>query len=280
MLTGKFNVGPGFFIANNLSLALCIPCGMLTAWACVQQRPRWLSSVAGGIRWRWLFFAMAVVLPLWLALIAFEVLRVPHEGAGLWPHTVPMIIGILLTTPFQAAGEEYLVRGLFGRAVASWFRKPTVGFAVSAIVTALIFMVLHGADDPWLNVYYFLFGIVGSVLTWRTGGLEAAIAIHVVNNMLGEALLPFVDMSSMFDRRAGAADPTVLIDCAVLLLGAATLLYLAGRRQLMVSNDPGRAELEKVLGYQFQRPPLGSQPPYGPQPPCGSQPPGNQPRPA
>lgn len=237
--TGQFVVGPGVFIANNLSLALCIPVGMLSAWACVQQRPGWLSSVAGGLRWRWLFFAMAVLLPLWISLMAITWVLSPPEGVGIWPHTVPMIVGILLTTPFQAAGEEYLVRGLFGRAVASWFRKPVVGFVISAIVTALIFMFMHAAEDPWLNVYYFTFGIVGSVLTWRTGGLEAAIAIHVVNNMLSEALLPFVDMGRMFDRGYGTGDPTVLINVAVMLVGAAALVYLAGRRKLLVSNAPG-----------------------------------------
>ncbi|QIK71144.1 CPBP family intramembrane metalloprotease [Propioniciclava coleopterorum] len=245
--TGEIPVGPGFFIANNVSLALCIPIAMLTAWACVGQRPRWLTSVVGGMRWRWFWLVVGVLTPLWIVLMAIGYAIMPPQDVGLWPHTVPMIVGILLTTPFQAAGEEYLVRGLLGRVVASWFPAPAVGFGVSTLVTALVFMALHGAGDPWLNVYYVAFALVGSWLTWRTGGLEAAVAIHIVNNMLSEALLPFIDISGMFDREAGAGDATILINIGVLLIAGVLIDFLARRRKLVKANDPGRAELDATL---------------------------------
>lgn len=247
LTSGKVPAGPGLFIANNISLALCIPIAMLTAWACVQQRPRWLTSVAGGMRWKWFFTVLLAIVPLWVVLIGVGLVLEPLEELGIWPHTVPMIVGILLTTPFQAAGEEYLVRGLLGRAVASWIPNPVAGFGISTVVTATVFMFLHGAGDPWLNVYYFTFGLVGSWLTWRTGGLEAAIAIHVVNNMLSEAFLPFVDMSGMFDREAGAADPTILINMAVLVIAVVVVEFLARRRSLTTRNNPGLAEWNALL---------------------------------
>ena len=246
--TNQIPVGPGLFIANNISLGLAIPVAMLTAWVCVQQRPRWLTSVTGGMRWGWFWLLIAILTPLWAVLIGIGLMMAPLEGVGMWPHTVPMIVGILLTTPFQAAGEEYLVRGMLGRAVAAWFPSPVAGFAVSTVVTALVFMALHAADDPWLNVFYLTFGVAGSWLTWRTGGLEAAVALHIVNNMLSEVMLPFIDMSGMFDRQAGAADASVLINIGF-LVGATLLIdFLARRRKLLTRNDPGRAELDAVLG--------------------------------
>lgn len=245
--TNQIPVGPGLFIANNISLGLAIPVAMLTAWVCVQQRPRWLTSVTGGMRWGWFWLLIAILTPLWAVLIGIGLMMAPLEGVGMWPHTVPMIVGILLTTPFQAAGEEYLVRGMLGRAVAAWLPSPVAGFAVSTVVTALVFMALHGAGDPWLNVFYLTFGVAGSWLTWRTGGLEAAVALHIVNNMLSEVMLPFIDMSGMFDRQAGAADASVLINIGF-LVGATVLIdFLARRRKLLTRNDPGRAELDAVL---------------------------------
>ncbi|MFZ2750396.1 MAG: CPBP family intramembrane glutamic endopeptidase [Propioniciclava sp.] len=243
----NLEVGPGFFIANNLSLAACIPVAMFTAWACVQQPPRWLSSVTGGVRWRWLFLVIAAILPLWILLIGIGILVAPPEGVGIWPHTLAMILGILLTTPLQAAGEEYLVRGLLGRSVAAWLPNPRVGFVLSTVVTVLVFMSLHGADDPWLNAYYMVFGLVGSWLTWRTGGLEAAVAIHVVNNMLTEVTLPFVDMSGMFNRTEGTGDASILINVGVLAVAAVIVEILARRKGIVVRSAPGRAELDATL---------------------------------
>lgn len=246
--TNQIPVGPGLFIANNISLGLAIPVAMFTAWVCVQQRSRWLTSVTGGMRWGWFWLLIAILTPLWAVLIGIGLMMAPLEGVAMWPHTVPMIVGILLTTPFQAAGEEYLVRGMLGRAVAAWLPSPVAGFAVSTVVTALVFMALHGAGDPWLNVFYLTFGVAGSWLTWRTGGLEAAVALHIVNNMLSEVMLPFIDMSGMFDRQAGAADASVLINIGF-LVGATVLIdFLARRRKLLTRNDPGRAELDAVLG--------------------------------
>lgn len=243
----NLRVGPGIFLANNIALAMSIPTAMLVQWLFTGQRPRWLSSVQGRFRWGWFGTCVAVALPLWLALMGIETaLTGLPPDIQVRPYTVVMIAGILLTTPFQAAGEEYLMRGLEQRFVASYFRSDLVGFLVGALVSSLTFMALHGAADPWLNAFYFGFGGLASWLTWRTGGLEAAVAIHVVNNMVSEALLPFTDFSDMFDRSAGVGDPTVLIHLAVLLGATIVMAWLAKRRGLPRASAPGRAEVERV----------------------------------
>lgn len=239
-------VGPGFLLANNVAVALGTPIAMLSAWACVQQRPRWLSSVLGGLRWRWLLTLALVLVPLWAVVIGGSHLLGPLDDVRVRDHTVVMIVGILLTTPLQAAGEEYLIRGLLGRAVGSWFRAPVVGFVASTVVTALVFMAMHGAGDPWLNAFYVVFALVGSWLTWRTGGLEAAIAIHAIHNTVSMALLPFVDFSDLFNREAGVGDASVLITMALLLVGGLVVEFLARRHPQVVRADPGRRELEAL----------------------------------
>ncbi len=231
---------PAFFLANNLALAACVPIAGLTQWACFGQRPRWLSSVTGGFRWRWFGECVLWILPLFVVSLLLDVLFGGLDGLRVGPDTVFMALAILLTTPWQAAGEEYLLRGLGQRAVASWLPRRA-GLVVSTAVTAGIFMYLHGAGDPWLNAFYLFFAVTGSLLAWRTGGLEAAVALHAVNNLVSMVFLPFTDFSDMFDRSAGTGSPAVLVQMAILAGALALVLWRARVRRVVVRTAPGAA---------------------------------------
>lgn len=246
---GTPRVGPGMFLVNNLWLAAGIPIAMLTAWAVLGQRPGWLSSVAGGFRWSWFARCCVIVLPIWAVLIGtgyyLGSLDQPIELRW-FDYTVFMIITILVTTPLQSAGEEYVVRGLLARCVGAYFANPWVAFGAATVVSSGVFMVLHGAQDPWLNVYYVVFAVVSSWLVWRTGGLEASIAIHVINNVLSMVTVPFSDFSDMFDRSAGTGDPTILANMAVLVGTAVLIDWIARRRGVVRLAAPGREQLASV----------------------------------
>jgi membrane protease YdiL (CAAX protease family) len=154
------------------------------------------------------------------------------------PDSLFLIVVILLTTPFQAAGEEYGVRGLLARSIGSWFSSSRVGLVVATVLTSVVFMLLHGAGDPWLNGYYFGMGVIFSLLVWRTGGLEAAVALHMVNNLVGEITVPFGDLGSMFDRHAGVAGPEILIQVFFTVAIAVAMWWLSGRSSLTRSAAP------------------------------------------
>ena len=235
---GEITMTPLVFTVNNVSLALAIPVAGLTAWAVFGQRPRWISSITGGFRWS-LFWRFALVaLPLFLLSFGVEILVNGFPELAWNDDSAFLIAVIALTTPFQAAGEEYGVRGLLARSVGSWFGSSRAGLVVAALVTSALFTALHVAQDPWLNAYYFTVGIVCSVLVWRTGGLEAAVALHVVNNLIGEVTLPFGDLGAVFDRSAGAAGPWILVQMAFTVAVAAGMLWLARRRQLPMASAP------------------------------------------
>ena len=89
---------------------------------------------------------------------------------------------ILLLTPLQAAGEEYCFRGYLTQA----FGGPASGRRASAVlVPALLFGLAHGiGQSPPVFFDRFAFGLVAGILVIRTGGLEAGIAMHVLNNLL------------------------------------------------------------------------------------------------
>ena len=108
------------------------------------------------------------------------------------------------------------------------------------------FVLLHASDDAWLNLSYVGFGLVGCWLVWRTGGLEAAIAMHVVNNLTSEMVMPFIDFSGLFDRSAGTGDASVLIQLALMAGAAALITWLAKRRGLVRRSAPGADELARA----------------------------------
>ncbi|WP_040161309.1 CPBP family intramembrane glutamic endopeptidase [Nigerium massiliense] len=239
---GEMRIGPWMFLANNVGIASAIPITMLLGWGILGQRPRWLSSIQGGFRWRWLGRALLIILPLWIIAVGIEYAVQPPQDLELKWYTGLMIAGIVLTTPLQAAGEEYLIRGFLARAIGSYFRNEVVGWTIAAIVGAAVFMSLHMAADPWLNLYYFCFGLAASWMTWRTGGLEAAVAMHVVNNVLSEATMPFSDFSTMMDRSVGTGDPSILINVALMAVVAATMGWWAKRNGLPRRTAPGLSD--------------------------------------
>lgn len=227
-------ISPTVFLANSVSLGLLVPISFLLS-RLVGQKGGWLSSVVGRVRWGWLLKCFLIS---FLAMAAFFVLGTTLEGweelgLSLRPGWWWLLIGVLIVTPFQAAGEEYLVRGILNRGVASLIPLRAVGAIVGAVVSSYVFMLLHGAGDIWLNITYFTMGMLFSYLTWRTGGLEAAVAMHAANNLIALVFLPFQDISDIFNREEGTGDPAVLVQ--LLLLGvAAAIIVVMGRRGKIV----------------------------------------------
>jgi len=187
-----------------------------------------------------------VAIPILLASVGVEMLLGGAPQLVWNADSLFLIIAILLTTPLQAAGEEYGIRGLLARSIGSWFGSARVGLVVATVVTSVVFMLLHAAGDPWLNGYYFTVGVACSILVWKTGGLEAAVALHVVNNLIGEVTIPFGGLEGMFDREAGAAGPEILIQVFFTLALVAGLLLVARRLRIPQSAAPAAFQREAI----------------------------------
>ena len=233
--TGALLSDPLGLLGVNLSLAALIPAVVLGLLAGHQLRPGWLHSVIGRMRWRFLLWCLlievgvsVVVLPL-SGLVGGEVASSEAASAPLsFAAWLPFALVIVLTTPLQAAGEEYGFRGYGLQALGAWVRNPWFGI----VVTSLLFAAAHGGQSPALFLNRFAFGVIAAVLTIRTGGLEAAIGIHVVNNML--VLL----LASAAGELAPSLTPTAapwgiaLLDVAGMVLYAVLALRLARRKGL------------------------------------------------
>ena len=140
--------------------------------------------------------------------------------------TRDFLIVILLLTPLQAAGEEYLFRGYLTQAFGSllWARRASQALAV--LGPALIFALFHGlSQDAPVFFDRFAFGVVAGILVIRTGGLEAAIAMHVLNNFLAFGLaLAFGDLTTALTATGGSSWWMILstLTQSLVYLGLAT----------------------------------------------------------
>jgi hypothetical protein len=225
------NLGPVGFIYLNLTLIVLIPASGLSIWIAHGIRPRFLSSVAGGIRWRWLLRCIAVLLPVWVVYTALAVLVEP--AASPRPeHWVALLVIVLFMTPLQAAGEEYFFRGWIMQNVGAWFARPTVGLVVSLIVSAVAFSTAHLSPDPWVLGTIACLAVASGLAAWRTGGLEAGIAIHAVNNVLTFfVVVLFGGWSQAFVGTQTTGTPMMLV-LAVAVNGLALGLILWQARRI------------------------------------------------
>lgn len=233
---------PGLVLANSIGIALVLACGFLVV-RLTGQRPGYLSSVVGTFRWGFFWRCVAVCAAVFVVYTGVSVLLdgVDSLGLALRDYSWWLLIGLMLVTPFQAAAEEYLLRGFVLRTVGSWFSAPVVAAVVGGLVNSVIFAALHASGDIWLNLVYFSMGAIASYLVWRTGGLEGAVAIHIVNNMIGMAMLPFQDMEAQFDRSAGVGGPAVLLQVVTIAVAAWLIVLVARRTQIAVEGPPPAA---------------------------------------
>lgn len=218
-------------LLTNLGLAALVPISMAAVWLGHTWRPRWLSSVDGRLRWRWLVVVAgtSAVVVVAATLVVWELTAWP-SGSG--TDVVLLLAVVVLTTPWQAAGEEYLFRGWMSQAVGSLFRSAVAGGIVAAAVTSALFALAHGGQNPWLFLDRLAFGLLASWLVWRTGGLEAAIAVHAVNNVA--VFVPTILTGGLDDALLVTEAPPLLVaaDIAAMLVLAVVIDLLARRRRI------------------------------------------------
>ena len=95
-----------------------------------------------------------------------------------------LLLVVVLTTPLQSAAEEYVFRGYLSQAIAGWIRAPRAAAVLAALITATLFSLAHVPPDFLTFFDRFAFGLAASAVVWLTGGLEGAIVLHAVNNVL------------------------------------------------------------------------------------------------
>lgn len=159
-----------------------------------------LSSVRLRIRWGWMARCLLPLLVLAVLMVGIQAFLGSDaiyviDGSGVHPNTaaigqstvrvetlVIVLVMVIVLVPFQAAAEEYIFRGFLLQTIGGWIRNPIPAIVVSTVC----FAVLHVPNG--YNIWGILdvgsFGAIAAILVWRTGGLEAGILAHALNNIV------------------------------------------------------------------------------------------------
>ncbi|WP_116246250.1 CPBP family intramembrane glutamic endopeptidase [Nocardiopsis sp. FIRDI 009] len=207
---GSARVGQIAGLAIGLvSAALLIPIVLLVVRVVQWRRVGTLMSVEGRMRWTWLARCAALaVAPVSVSVVLYLLLSDDFRtgtmsGAVSGGAEVAAVSGavlvILLLVPFQSVAEEVTLRGLVmqwvgslgapahapggDQAVARVLRSPAPAILASGTLFAALYASAY-PDDVWTTAALTVMGTSTAWLTWRTGGLEAAIGLHLVNGLV------------------------------------------------------------------------------------------------
>jgi len=225
----------------NISLACAIPVAWLLTRVLHGLRPGWLASVAPRIRWRWLLvcFGLAFVALFATLVVSAMVPSSPDDPQlsgqlnDFTSTTRDYLLVILLLTPLQAAGEEYAFRGYLTQAFGNVFGRAWA----AVLFPALLFALAHGSQSAPVFFDRFAFGVVAGLAVVLTGGLEAGIAMHVLNNWLAFGLaLAFSDMASTLNP-TGDSWWTIPVTLTQSLVYLGLVLLVARRLGVRTATD-------------------------------------------
>ena len=227
------------------AIATALPIVLFGARFMQSRRPGTVSSVTGRLRWGWLgtclLLAAAAMAVLTAGVIGLTMLTGTSEEAGTTVHWVGA--GAFLATfavlvalvPVQAAAEEYVFRGWLLQAVGAVVRSPWPAIALQAVLFAL----LHGLGTVWGFVDLLAFATILAWLTIRTGGLEAAIALHTVNNLVFMTLAAADGSLNLEENAGGSSWEMLVVDVPVFVLYAVVVSWLARRRKVQAAVPAG-----------------------------------------
>ena len=212
---------PSGLLGTQLAIAaLTLLVWLLYRFAHHRRLP-WLWSVTPGVRWRYALACLLASLVVFGALAAWTALRGP--GANPPANWGWYLAFILVTTPFQALGEEVLFRGYLMQLCGTLVRSPW--FAIAA--TSVVFALFHGTQSVWLFCGRLVFGLAAGVLVWRTGGLEAGVVAHTVNNLATFLVALFTGTIVQARTMTTVSLSDAFLDTAVFVVVAAACWLIA-----------------------------------------------------
>ncbi|MFD2684267.1 type II CAAX prenyl endopeptidase Rce1 family protein [Streptomyces phyllanthi] len=262
---GSIDFGPTTNTALELAtIAIALPLVLLAVRWTGRRPAGTVSSVTGRLRVRWLVWCLLAAVPA-IALLMGALLFLPGQepdpaAPAVWVgrRTFASAMAVLVVlVPFQAAAEEYVFRGWLTQAAGAFLRSPWI----AALPQSLLFAAAHGWGTVWGFIDLAVFGLATGWLAVRTGGLEAGIALHVVNNLTAFGFAAaVVDGLSSDETSADAPWQQAVISITVTVIYTAMVLWLA-RRHRPVSLSPSLP-----LPAPWQSPAYGAPTGHGPSP--------------
>ena len=241
------------FSAALLLIGTVLPAVLLAA-RLGQRRPAGtVTSVAGRLRLRWAGWCALAAVPAIAVQLGVVLLLERDTTGGVgggwvgWPVLALSVAVLLPLVAVQSAAEEYLARGWIVQAVGSWLRTPWPGI----VLGGALWTALH-VPSTWAGVAdLMLFSLVTGWLTVRTGGLEAAVALHAVGNL---AVCGIVAALGQLDDESTAGDAGwSLLAADTLSLPIYAAMVLALHRRLGLTRHSAALPDTSATGWRSGR---------------------------
>ena len=243
---------PLSLIAGLGGVATLLP-SVLIGYLSVGLRPlAVLRSVQFRLRWRWLALCLVPALVITLLANAADLFILPLVAGGGFPLAPTTNLGLFLLcalvivvlTPIQAAAEEFAFRGLLGQMFGAWIKWVWLVIPLSGVV----FAAAHTQYLGWATADVFVFALVAGYVTWRTGGLEAGIALHAANNTVAFLALA-TGIGGTTRNVGGAGDPwSLLVTIITMGLYVLWVEWLARRRRVQNVLEPLSGAVSPAAG--------------------------------
>ncbi|WP_347754588.1 CPBP family glutamic-type intramembrane protease [Agrococcus sp. ProA11] len=229
------------------------------------------------IEWQWnpnwgLVIAVLLTTPLQSAGEEFTFRGLLPQMMGGWRvhRYVPALVmlpPVLLVLVLQPATWPLSLLALLAAAVGPWVLTSRFGNAVwTGVATGLLFGAMHAHPSFAATLQLALVGFTCSMLTYRTGGLEAASVLHASNNVFIMVPLALTGVSAFASSQPVAGEDWLSTGITAAALGLAYLaVHLTMRRVQRFTLGSAAADMLEPPAQQHEQ-----QPPQPPQPMAAS----------
>jgi membrane protease YdiL (CAAX protease family) len=226
---------PLSIVASGLSTA--ITAVLMTMLVAAMAKVSWRAVFRHTRKFDWRrvgLYLLASVVPVGLSVLATVLIAPESLGWGSFTvgaTTIAIILVTLVATPMQSAGEEIAFRGALIPAAGSWFRNTRLAIAFGMLVSGVLFALIHVTLDPWFLAYLIVFSVCTATMGLISGGLEAAMAFHVTNNVIAGVVNPLFTggESTTLDRSVGAGPGANFIILMVMNVAVVVMVWLVER---------------------------------------------------
>lgn len=225
------------------------------------------------IEWQWnpnwgLVIAVLLTTPLQSAGEEFTFRGLLPQMMGGWRvhRYVPALVmlpPVLLVIVLQPATWPLSLLALVAAAIGPWVLTGRLGNAVwTGVATGLLFGAMHTHPSFAATLQLALVGFTCSMLTYRTGGLEAASVLHASNNVFIMVPLALTGVSAFSSSQPVAGEDWLSTAITAAALGLAYLaVHVTMRRVQRFTRGTAAADMLEPAPPQQQE----QQPPQAPE---------------
>lgn len=226
---------PYLAVVTFIGWVAAIPAGFIAA-RLTGRDPRALWSTER--RFRWKNFGLALI-PALIFLGGegiYAIVNSDRSEMTVGLLNVGALAVIIALAPLQSLSEELFFRGSLVQIIGQWFSPAIVAY----LLPFLFF--LSGHHYGWRGmVSVGMFAACAMFLTYTTGGIEAAAAVHAVGNTFAYAPDAF-DVGGVNLNAASTVD--LLISVAATVAATAIAYVLINRRALTSTSKPATSPRE------------------------------------